>query len=368
MHKRRLLPLIFFLFLLIPTRSILAFEATTTVLVTVCGNAIVEPGEVCDDGINNGSYAGSLTGRNCMPGCYSWAPYCGDNILQVRFSEACDDGNNANNDGCSGDCLAVENIPRGGSGGGTGPYVGGSNYATNPTQVIVQGKAYPYSDVNILKDGSVMGIVKANGQADFYFSTTQVTPGTATFGFWASDSGGLRSIAFTTTLQIVANAATTISGVYLPPTISLSKRSVKKGESLDISGQTIPEATVAVVVNSENEITKKTTSTPAGSWKLPLDSSLLAEDVHMAKAQFETLVLGALVKSTFSQSLSFFVGETKGGKCPATSDLNGDQRVNLVDFSILLYHWNMTDAVADINCDGRVNLADFSIMLFNWTG
>jgi hypothetical protein len=48
--------------------------------------------------------------------------------------------------------------------------------------------------------------------------------------------------------------------------------------------------------------------------------------------------------------------------------MNGDGKVNLVDFSIFLLSWQTTDAKADFNCDGQVNLGDFSIMLFNWTG
>jgi hypothetical protein len=50
------------------------------------------------------------------------------------------------------------------------------------------------------------------------------------------------------------------------------------------------------------------------------------------------------------------------------SDINKDGKVNLVDFSILLTHWNEADDDADINQDGIVNLSDFSILLFNWTG
>ena len=49
-------------------------------------------------------------------------------------------------------------------------------------------------------------------------------------------------------------------------------------------------------------------------------------------------------------------------------DLNKDGKVNLVDFSILLYYWKTTHHEADINIDGIVDLADFSIMMYCWTG
>ena len=51
-----------------------------------------------------------------------------------------------------------------------------------------------------------------------------------------------------------------------------------------------------------------------------------------------------------------------------SADINGDGKVNLVDFSILLFHWGTSDDIADLNEDGKVSLTDFSILLFNWTG
>jgi hypothetical protein len=62
------------------------------------------------------------------------------------------------------------------------------------------------------------------------------------------------------------------------------------------------------------------------------------------------------------------VGEKPKGDLAARSDINGDNKVNLTDFSILLFNWNTTDPDADINQDGIVNLTDFSILLFQWTG
>ncbi|MBU2544617.1 dockerin type I repeat-containing protein, partial [Patescibacteria group bacterium] len=56
-------------------------------------------------------------------------------------------------------------------------------------------------------------------------------------------------------------------------------------------------------------------------------------------------------------------------------DLNGDGRVNLVDFSIAAYWYKRTIsaefAVKEserMNGDGKVDLVDFSIMAFYWTG
>ncbi len=60
-----------------------------------CGDGIVTPGEVCDDGTNDGSYNG------CAMDCLSFGGYCGDGTL--NGPEACDDGVDGN-DGSYGGC------------------------------------------------------------------------------------------------------------------------------------------------------------------------------------------------------------------------------------------------------------------------
>ena len=72
--------------------------------------------------------------------------------------------------------------------------------------------------------------------------------------------------------------------------------------------------------------------------------------------------------SEFGQVLDLAVGgAVEAGLCEG-ADLNGDGRVNLTDFSILLYYWGTDDECADQNKDGTVDLTDFSIMMYYWTG
>ena len=84
--------------------------------------------------------------------------------------------------------------------------------------------------------------------------------------------------------------------------------------------------------------------------------------------------------STFSNALSFTIGvkdvarKTETG-CFFYGDLNGDCRVNLIDFSIASFWFgrplNSDIAAKEIermNGDGKVDLTDFSIIAFYWTG
>ena len=76
------------------------------------------------------------------------------------------------------------------------------------------------------------------------------------------------------------------------------------------------------------------------------------------------------------QSQTIYQGDTflvlrKGALTCKGADLNFDGKVNIIDFSILLYFWGQTkpaNIYADINFDGIVNIIDFSIMMYQWTG
>lgn len=61
--------------------------------------------------------------------------------------------------------------------------------------------------------------------------------------------------------------------------------------------------------------------------------------------------------------------------CPNLGDLNGDCRVDLVDFSIASFWWGrrVEGDFAEIeknqlNSDGTIDLEDFSILAYHWTG
>lgn len=351
--------------------SAYAATVTTSLSINICGNGNVEPStEVCDDGVNNGLYSVSIAGRNCNSDCKIFAPYCGDSILQPIRGEACDDGNNIAGDGCNAICAATEETQTG-SGGLSGTFFAGGLTGPPPTRVIVSGEAYPGTRVNILKDGVNIGNAQANTDADFSFETSNMTPGVSTFGFWANDRNGTRSITFTVTLSVVANAATTISGVLLPPTITLNARQLKPGDALTMSGVTVPQAEVETRISTNPETIIATSSNEAGTWQFSFDTAGLApETFYTAKPLFRKEEGGRTLESGFGQSLSFFVGEGEGGEINfvVRADVNNDNKINLVDFSILLFHWGTSNAESDINFDGVVNLTDFSIMLFRWTG
>jgi cysteine-rich repeat protein len=349
-----------------------AADVQTSLSMLVCGDGINGGGvEVCDDGINLGGYGSTTAERKCMPGCTAYDNYCGDGILQARFGEQCDDGNTIATDLCSLSCRTLAPAGSTVSGSptvGSTPFIPGAQAGTiaseTQTRVVLRGKAYPNAVVNVLLDGKIKGTALADSNADFQFISTEITPGTATFGFTAKDSNGVESVTTSVVFDVAQSAVSTVANVFFPPTIQVSERQVPKGEPLTVSGFSVPKASISSEIGGGTKTTLNATADGTGAWALRVDTSSLTDGMHTVKSYFK---LDTSIQSGFGKSISFSVGEGAFADT-GSADLNGDGKVNLVDFSIFLLKWQSDDIQSDFNADGTVNLGDFSIMLFNWTG
>jgi cysteine-rich repeat protein len=342
--------------------------ATTTLAISICGNALVDDGEQCDVLGETGVYSTTIVGRQCTTSCF-FGPYCGDGILQTQYSEECDDGNNDDLDFCSAICqIEPAGSGGGGSSGGGGGGGGGSDREQNETEISVTGLAYPGRTVNILLDTDTVGSVRAASNGRFEF-TTEASPGTATMGFWTTDIEGVRSITFNTTFDVTQGAITNVTGVIVPPTIRVSNQNVNPGDSIVISGQAAPAAAIELHVNN-SEFVERGSADAAGNWSITLDTGKLRVAEHTLRVRSVSGTPPLTSQSGFSSAVQLFVGVD--GKVTTPSDLNRDGKINLIDFSILIFWWGTdagnSDPSADINGNGRVGIEDFSILLFNWTG
>ena len=370
--SKTILGIFFFCFIVYLYDSALVFAqiniATTTVTVSICGDTLVNAGEECDIPGETGTYSTTIAGRQCGVDC-QFGPYCGDAILHTVNDEECDDGNNTDGDFCAADCTVEFADSGGGStGGGGGSNTGGRDTILGDTQISIQGQAYPNATVNILIDGESVGTVRTNSKGDFLFNVS-TEPGTASLSFWANDNSGTRSATVNTTFDITQGAVTNLSGVLIPPTIKTSTATVNPGAVIVLSGQTVPSVNVEVSIDNGKK-TLTTTSDAFGNWTVQFDTSTVSIDTHTAKARFITGANALKTESTYGTALSLFVGVA--GKATNNSDLNRDGKVNLIDFSILIFWWGTpggnSNPPADINLNARVGLEDFSILLFNWTG
>jgi len=248
------------------------------------------------------------------------------------------------------------------------------------TTVQFSGIAYPSSTVTITQDSVPISIITATAQAGFQVSII-VDPGTHTFTVYGIDVDGVQGRVSSFTLLLSEGSTTTISGIFLGPTITTDQTTITSGETVTLSGTTAPDSEVNVTLTSpavgaaagEAKIAVHIASADGnGRWLQLFNADDLVEGSHSAKAQATDPVTSSV--SEFSNEVVFeVVAAEEPDACAgmAPGDINCDGSVNLVDFSILLFYWNAANPAnprADINSDGTVDIIDFSIMLYYWTG
>lgn len=101
--------------------------------------------------------------------------------------------------------------------------------------------------------------------------------------------------------------------------------------------------------------------------------STVTNAINTLKEIFFKLVIpkNKITIAPFSASSTVFGGKsdkTPSIKYSIKGDLNGDGKVDLVDFSIESYWYQESSppAYTDINNDGKIDLTDFSVMAFYW--
>ncbi len=259
-------------------------------------------------------------------------------------------------------------------GGGGGGSIGGLTGTTTTTtggRVNISGRAYPTSKVVILKDGVTVATTTADPLANFSVSVSSLISGNYTFSIYGEDSDSRKSTAFSFPVYVTSDSTINIGGVFLSPTIDVDKSTVKQGENVAIFGQSVPDSEITISVHSAQEFFNKVKTDKNGVYLLNFDTTPLELGGHTAKSKsaVNTEV------SPFGNTVAFAVGnESKKKETVSCSnlrgDLNCDNRVNLVDFSIMAFWYkkNNPPQNIDLNSDGIISLVDFSIMAFNWTG
>jgi len=294
-------------------------------------------------------------------------------IQEASTSLICGDGICSGSETCStcpADCGTCP--PSGGGGGGGGAYIP----PAPETKVIFSGRAYPKSTVTLLKDAQIAATTIAGVDANFQMSISGLSAGNYIFALYSEDKNGNRSSLLTFPVSITSGVTTNVSGIFIAPTIDVDKSEVKRGDNIAIFGQSAPQADIVISVSSEEEFFAKTISDKDGIYLHNFDTTILDYGVHYTKSKAS---IGNLLISGYGRVISFKVGTITVLKeiKPEISkgDLNNDNRVNLVDFSIAAY-WYKRPISAEfavkeaerLNGDGKVDLIDFSIMAYYWTG
>ena len=230
--------------------------------------------------------------------------------------------------------------------------------------------------MTVLKDGQIAATTVSGSDANFSVEIDGLSPGQYVFGAYATDINGIQSPLQSFSVTVTLGVTVDVGSIFLAPTLSGDKTQVKQGDNITFFGQATPSSQVTLSVHSSPEIFSQVHTDNNGVYLYDFDTSPLELGGHVAKSK----VASDQQLSSYSNPFDFTVGtEDVKAKpvvtCPQKGDLNGDCRVNLVDFSIAAYWYKKTltpTIVAldkkELNGDGKIDLIDFSIMAYYWTG
>ncbi len=270
----------------------------------------------------------------------------------------------------------------GGGGGGEGEDSGSTAgggfessdapYRSGDGRVVITGYAFPNSEIVSLVDGKESVKGKADKTGSYSITIDEIARGSYTFGVYAIDAKKIKSSTFSTSFTVAGARTSTLTNINIAPTITVTPDPVDPGQELSVSGYALPNSEVTLENLKENSsVSLKTFTASAdgnGLWSTVISTNGFSVGTYKIRAKAKQV--SGVVFTNFSNYLLYGVGQ-KAVK-PRTADLNRDGKINLTDFSILLFWWNTdggtSDPSADINADAKVNLTDFSILLFNWTG
>ncbi|NTV31327.1 hypothetical protein HGA91_05125 [candidate division WWE3 bacterium] len=248
------------------------------------------------------------------------------------------------------------------------------------TRVTFIGASSPNAFITFLEDSIVSGTAQADSSGLFQKTLTNENAGLHQFSLYALDSMNRLTPTYSFSISLLNQMETTISGILLPTTIEPLKPVFTTAEPIVILGEAAPASTVNLFVQSD-PLTFNFPVGGSGDWQYSVTNSLNVGD-HTAYAKLNDS-LGH--QSIFSSVVNFSVIQAPTATPSPTlipiitpvvpscnskskSDINVDSRVDLTDFSIMMYDWQGSAVRSDLNCDGTVNLTDFSILMFNWTG
>ncbi|MHB9019408.1 MAG: fibronectin type III domain-containing protein [Minisyncoccota bacterium] len=249
----------------------------------------------------------------------------------------------------------------------TSPVVSSGSGASQPTSVVFSGRAYPDGKVRIYRRSIIENLYKNDYLPNFDIETTGKGDFNKTFiGLFQSNylfalegidktgqSGGI--ISFTTNL--LSNNSLVVNEIFLPPTISVQNKFITKGNEIKVVGYAYPNSSIELKI--DNVLRINSLANDSGYYEAIINTSRFSPKVHFIAAK-QTDRYGR--SSEFSTSKNFTVSSLSNPR----ADFNGDNVIDIRDWSIFLFRWKANPtlrAFNDLNLDGKVDILDLSIFL-----
>lgn len=234
----------------------------------------------------------------------------------------------------------------------------GSGGGARPSYAYVSGFAYPGALISVALRALFSGtdlVKETTAESDGSFSAafSSFPQGAYFFTVTAKDSTGASSARKGFQFDFSSgDAPLTKEKIIMPPTLWPARETIAWGDNLQVFGNTVPRSGVLVEAGG---VLYETKSDDTGLYNILINT-----------ARFAPGKLSIRARSSLISAFGYDYSPSKTVVLTLSSvpkaDLNGDGKVDMVDFSIFL------SKPADLNGDGKVNAADVSVFLKAFSG
>ncbi len=299
---------------------------------------------------------------------YAYVPGCGDTLVQSP--EECDGTNFSGSScvslgfdsgslSCSSVCTFVTSACVAGEDTSGGTRIEGRTHDAVPdTNIVVSGFAPPGMLLVLLKDGQRVGGAFAKLNGEFQITVSGIGSGKYKMQIIGTDNEGRIARSETISVTVTDSATTKVSGLTLPPTMSVR---TYDGQVI-VSGRTTLGSALELFVNGTK--VASASSGLDGSYEFKLKNVKQGAVILLSVMRGDSATFSARVYE--SETLP----DAVPGKCEIIADINNDCKVDVVDFFVTKarYLLEQFSGRFDYNKDGELTLTDFSIMAYYWTG
>lgn len=235
--------------------------------------------------------------------------------------------------------------------------------------VSFSGRAFPGSKIQALRRGGVdtvfrnVPLSRYNMEEDGTFSLAYLglISSDYLFALQAIDKDGRKTGILSFTADLLSQNLE-VKDLLLPPTLGFSSRTIKKGGLVEMEGYAFPKSIIELDIGGK--LKGETRAGEDGAWSYATSTKGLKVGAHSSRARQIIQASGITSKaSDYSLLTSFKVTNLSNPK----ADLNGDEVVNIVDWSIFLFRWGSKDTdirgKIDMDGNGAITIADFSLFL-----
>ncbi len=234
------------------------------------------------------------------------------------------------------------------------------------TKVVFEGQAYPGSKIIVQFKDNIsenyrnvpLSTYNMSSSGEFSISYTALLTGKYFFILKARDRANKTTGIKSYNVDFTFEKSLIDKEIFFPPTLNFGNGIYSSSEDVEICGYS--EANNKINLNIDDIIKRETNSDKEGFYKFLIDSQELGAGNYYAKVN-QTDESGK--ESGFSFPRAFKITDLSFPK----ADLNGDNAINIVDWSMFLFRWGSEEEhlrrEIDLDDSGEINIFDFSLFL-----